>query len=440
MTKTILSILDELAATTKGTVKQEILQREKSNDLLQQVFKMALDPMISFWIKKIPEYTPQKTGYPLDMGIGDLKLLSSRAVTGNAAIVHLKETLEDMKADDAEVLARIIKRDLRCGVAIGLVNKVWGEDFIKEFPVMKASALDEKALARIKYPSYSQLKVDGLRCTAIKTGDSVTLYSAAGNEIELGNIGLVDELWEIMQDNFVLDGELVVVDSAGKVLPRKTGNGIINKAVRGTISEEEASRVRFMVFDCINRSKFETGTGDKTEYSVRYADLLALVVPTTKYVKVVLTKIVHSEAEAYDHFRELYRMGEEGTILKDMRSTWENKRSKLQIKFKGIISCDLRVVAVEEGTGKNKGKVGALVCETSDGLLRTNVGTGLNDNDRAQPFDYYVDKIVEVEYNELIQSKVAGALHALFLPRFVVVRTDKLHADSLAEIQKKAAA
>lgn len=438
---TILSILDQLAATTKGTEKLAILEANKDNATLKHVFALALDPMINYWIKKIPAYNKTKrlTPEPLTSAFISLSKLTNRQVTGNAAAALLVQTLESISIDDAVVIERIIGKDLRCGVAAATANKVWGNDFIKEFPVMKASPLDDKALARIKFPAISQLKVDGLRCTAVLDGGVVTLYSAAGNVIDLGNVPLMDTLARCMTPDFVVDGELVVVDANGKVLPRKTGNGIINKAVRGTISKEEADRVRFMVFDDIEKQFFAEGVEDPAPYSRRFENLKMQFLHTDKHVQIVPGKIVNSIEEAYAHFRELYNQGEEGTILKDMRSIWENKRSKLQVKFKGVVSADLRVKACEEGTGKNKGKIGALVCETDDMLLEVNVGTGLSDDDRSKPFDYYVGKIVEVEYNELIISKAKGAKHCLFLPRFVCVRNDKRHADTLDIIQAKGA-
>lgn len=438
---TILSILDQVAATTKGSEKLAILEKNKANPTLKAVVYLALNPMINFYQKKIPDYSAGVNPRILTLAqaLDLLADLSNRVVTGNAAIRQFKNILESVSKDDATVIERVVTKDLRCGVAIATANKVWGDGFIKEFPVMKASPLDEKTIARINYPAISQLKVDGLRCTAVMDGDDVTLFSSAGNPIELGDVPLMATLLSCMTSDFVIDGELVVVDEKGKILPRKTGNGIINKAVRGTITKEEADRVRFIVFDAINKKSFFAGTEDTTIYSHRLAMLNSHFKAADKHAQVVAGKVVNSEAEAYAHFRELYNKGEEGTILKDMRSIWENKRSKLQVKFKGIISTDLRVKACEEGTGKNKGKIGALVCETDDGLLEVKVGTGLSDDDRSKPFDFYVGKIVEVEYNELIISKVKGAKHCLFLPRFVCVRDDKLHADTLDIIQNKGA-
>jgi ATP-dependent DNA ligase len=123
--------------------------------------------------------------------------------------------------------------------------------------------------------------------------------------------------------------------------------------------------------------------------------------------------------------------GQEGIILKDAKSIWENKRSKGQIKFKGELETDLRVVDIQLGTGKYEGMLGAIVCESSDGIVKVNVGSGFNDEQR-KTLDY-IGKIVAVKYNARIKNKQGE--ESLFLPVFVEVREDKNDADSSGEIK-----
>ena len=132
----------------------------------------------------------------------------------------------------------------------------------------------------------------------------------------------------------------------------------------------------------------------------------------------------------------MFAEGQEGTLVKDFASIWEGKRRKDHIKLKGLIDCDLRVIGWEAGTGKNEGKIGALVVSSEDGLVVTRVGTGLKDADRAKDPSYYMNKIVRVTYNERIKNKAEGSVWALFLPRFgdEFVRLDKDAADTKALI------
>jgi ATP-dependent DNA ligase len=104
------------------------------------------------------------------------------------------------------------------------------------------------------------------------------------------------------------------------------------------------------------------------------------------------------------------------------------------VKMKAIETADLLCVGWEKGSGKNANKIGNLILETSDGLLRTGCGTGLSDEMREMNPTHYVGKVIEVQYNEVITSK-SKDLASLFLPVFVQVRHDKNVANKLSELK-----
>ena len=143
----------------------------------------------------------------------------------------------------------------------------------------------------------------------------------------------------------------------------------------------------------------------------------------------VTSTIVETLEEAQEIFQGYLAEGFEGIILKDGAGVWEDKRSKTQIKFKGELECDLKIVAVEEGKGKAVGMLGAIICESADGIVKVNVGSGFNDAQRKQYWkENLVDKIVAVKYNARIKNKQGE--ESLFLPVFVEIRDDKDVADS----------
>lgn len=429
----VMQILDSLAAVSGRNDKLAILKQNANNDVLKKFFYLALDPLVTFGIKKIPAFARNETpALSLNYVMDELGKFSSRQLTGNAAIDHLAKLLSSMDTVDAEVIFRIIDKDPRCGVAEATVNAVWN-NLIFDFPVMKAVPHDEKTIQNISFPAYSQLKLDGARAQIVIDNGTVTVFSSSGREIETH--GQFD-WFATLTDNVVFDGELLVTEATGKYMERKKGNGIVNRAVKGTIPVAQAKQLHFVAFDLISLPDWKLGIWCKS-YDYRFGALVRHSQNFMHNASVVTTKEVNSEREAMIHFKKLYKDGNEGTILKNKNSIWENKRSKYQLKMKGILTCDLRVVRVEEGTGKNKGKIGALVCQSSDGELEVNVGTGLTDQDRAEKFDFFIDKIVEVQYNERIVNKTEGAKWSLFLPRFVQVRIDKTVADSLELISIK---
>jgi hypothetical protein len=149
----------------------------------------------------------------------------------------------------------------------------------------------------------------------------------------------------------------------------------------------------------------------------------------------VWTKEVNNQYEAQTIFEKFLAEGQEGTILKSKTNIWEDKRSKEQIKFKGELECDLVVVDWEEGTGKNVGRLGALVCESSDGLIQVNVGSGYSDEQRKEfTKQAVIGKILTVKYNARIKDRGDG-VERLFLPTFIEMREDKDVADSSKKIK-----
>jgi len=441
---TVYDILDQLASDNSRLAKEAILTNTKNNADLKEAFRIALDPLISYYIRKIPAYTKQAKGkQSLTWAMQELlNEFATRNVTGNAAIEHLTFVLESVNEKDASVIERIIKQDLRCGVSEATANKIWPK-LISTYPVMLASGFDQKLVDKIKFPAYCQLKLDGMRFNAIVRNGTVEYRSRNGKELNIPSKLFSDALLKLASyygANYVFDGELLVVDSAGKPLDRKTGNGILSKGVKGTMSDKEASMVRVTLWDAIPFTGFQAGVY-KTPYNERFMklmqniDFLKGVSAIGHLVDIVWTKEINTQLEAQTIFEKFLADGQEGTILKSKTNIWEDKRSKEQIKFKGELECDLVVVGWEEGTGKNVGRLGALVCESSDGLIQVNVGSGYSDEQRKEFTKQAVlGKVVTVKYNARIKDRGDG-VERLFLPTFIEMREDKDVADSSKKIK-----
>lgn len=456
---TILKILEEIGSGTKRSHKLAVIERHKGNDLFLRVIKLALDPYVNFYIKKIPEYTfrflegEHDAHKTLDWALDELFKLSSRELTGNAGIEHLSSILSELSTNDATVVKRIIGKDLRCGMADGIVNAVI-EGFIPTYPCLLARPYDDKNIKNIKFPAYSQLKADGLRANALVRDGKITLCGRSGRDIDL--LGELDNdiltLTEKYGTNMFFDGEFVVVDSKEKIVDRKTGNGIINKAIKGTISQEEAELVRFQVWDAFPLDEFFS-LKSKKYYNQRFEELIekmSQVAGTPDVtartlrgdsfrIKVIPHKIVNSLEEAVAHFELLLGQGFEGTILKNYQAHWEDSRSKHLVKMKAEKDCDLEIIGWNPGTGKFEGMVGSLQMASSDRLVEVNI-SGFPDDLRkwiTDNIDALIGKIATVLYNERITSKDKNRANvdSLFLPRFVEFRNDKTVANFSKEIK-----
>ena len=426
---------ESLAANGSRNFKIDQLTKHRDNEVLREAVRLALDPFTQFYIRKIPVYTPNDLSMEpisLKFAMDSLFDLSNRVVTGHAAIAHLKATLEALSPDDAKVIERIIQKDLKCGVAISTANAVWA-GLLNDYPVMLCSQFEEKLVNKVQFPALVQLKMDGMRFNAIVRSGSVEFRSRNGKEIKL--LGNLEEEFAKMAGDIdcVFDGELLVKQD-GKILDRQTGNGILNQANKGTISAAESAKVHATVWDVIPYMYFVDG-----ECPVPYGkrmETLNVLCDTHKPTKIEMVDNweVDNYEEAKTLFEGLLAQGQEGIILKDKRGIWENKRAKHQIKFKGELECDLKIVAVEEGQGKAVGMLGAIVCESADGVVKVNVGSGFNDAQRKQYWnENLVDRIVAIKYNMRIKNK-AGE-ESLFLPIFIELRDDKDVADTSKDIK-----
>jgi ATP-dependent DNA ligase len=78
--------------------------------------------------------------------------------------------------------------------------------------------------------------------------------------------------------------------------------------------------------------------------------------------------------------------GYEGVMIKDVDAPYECKRTHAWLKAKPFIEVTLEVIEVEEGTGRNQGRLGALVCRGQDDGkdICVNVGSGFTDDNRTQ--------------------------------------------------------
>lgn len=429
-------LLMALAADDGRNYKIDLLMKHKDDKVLREIVRLALDPMTQFYQRKIPTYvTEDEPWHTIESALPKLAKLYNREVTGNAAIEYLRLLLTEVSAADAYVLERIIQKDLKCGVSVSTANKVW-PGLVMDYPCMLCSQFEQKLVDKIKFPAYVQMKMDGMRFNAIVRNGGVEFRSRNGKELHL--LGELEQEFLALANGVdcVFDGELMVMfDGDIQFADRQTGNGILNKANKGTISLKEAKMVHASLWDVIPYNDFVKGVCN-VPYETRWSTVERLVSQQPskgKRIWPVWHKEVSTIDEANTIFQELLADGYEGIILKDRNGKWEDKRTKSQIKFKGELECDLRVVGITMGTGKYEGMMGSLECESADGVVKVSVGSGFNDEHRQTMGLNVLDRIIAVKYNARITNKQGE--QSLFLPIFVELREDKDIADTSNDIK-----
>lgn len=466
--KEIYEIIQELRQDNSSNYKIKVLEKHKGNYNLKRYLQYCYNQRWNYWITKLPEDDFTATKYSIDFLTPDVfygvfDKLRNRELTGHSAIEFLAKGLNSYFKEGRELFELVIARDIKAGVSIKTINKVF-PDLLPEVPYMRCSTLVKGDMDKIFRKGYAicQLKSDGIFSYIIKQNDKVSLLTRAGTEWDS------EELTVSMQNlpnDIVLVGEALIKDG-DKVLDRKTGNGLINSFIkRYTTSDssiekiEQASEkaktklklklaenmdewnytdqnLHFSLWDILTVEEFEKGFSANT-YQKRFTELSYLLPKCVIGDKLSIIPSVNVETieEAMECANVYMQQGLEGAILKSPYLLFENKTSRLQVKIKAELDCDLLCIGVEEGTGKYMGMIGSLICESSCGKLKVNVGTGLNEKDRAKNPDEYIGKILTVKYNEKIKRKDSVDIWSLFLPVYIETRIDKNEANSLEEIE-----
>lgn len=379
-----------------------------------------------------------------------LDKLRNRELTGNLARDAVRDFIRTSGYYGVRILKLILKRDLDCGVNVKLINKannrVYGRDLIPTFNIAKASPFTSGDLDFVNKKYIAELKMNGVR-TIVEyvNSDEINIYSSNGNKVPDNMLidtkkRLVD-LFGDKVSNVVFDCELISLNSS-----RKSISGIFNKALKGTLSNQEEidSNLQFVCFDSLGVDLFRATMKDKSIYRnpeldvrLKWRNLYLFNSNIDSVMREVNSFQVNSEEEVMELFSKVYKEGEEGLIVKDLSSKYSFKRDKSWIKLKGINECDLRVVSFIKGEGKRSAYFGSIVFESEDKNIRVNVGGGFSDSDLEEIMrngtDYYIGKVATIRFNEIINSKEDG-VYSLFLPRFVEFRNDKDEADSLEKV------
>ena len=188
------------------------------------------------------------------------------------------------------------------------------------------------------------------------------------------------------------------------------------------------------LFDIISLREFKAGKGTVTQRERTNAlkiwhDPLKEFMPNVTVVGQELVDLDSSVGQA--RFKMINTQavagGYEGIMIKDPDAVYECKRSVAWLKLKPFIEVSLTVVALEEGTGKNAGKLGALVCEGNDDgkFIRVNVGSGLTDSLREDIWQdqmAVVGQVVEIRADAATRNQDSEDVFSLRFPRFLRFR------------------
>ncbi len=458
------NIVDKLLQVKKESsklAKVELLKEFLEDENFRIVVELALDETMHYNISKLPNVTLRESkGFQTDFDnlVDYLSFLSSK----QGATKIEKEWLAEFAFDSdwEHIIKCIITKDLKCGAGAKLINQAV-PDTLSIFPYMRCSTSSKSGT--LEYPAFFQTKEDGLFANVVYNKNKVSFLSRNGNEFIFPEDSLTNDIkWYYPEDtetNVYMGEFRIRID--GKWLPRKTSNGIINKALKKnqTMAIKESKKVHFICWDVVPVKEFWKGECN-TPYKERFEKLSFLDHLGETRNHLSSTIVINDFAEGQEHAMKLIEEGEEGGIVKNFKATWKNTTSTEQIKLKagdlGIENereCELDVVSWYYGKigTKYENCLGGLICVSSDDQLETKIGGGFSDEDRGflgwngtSPIaienfegwveERYLNRIITTRFNEVIKAKTSKK-HSLFSARYVEVRSDKNQADDLQYIK-----
>ena len=427
------NIIKELESDNSRLFKEGVIMKEIANDNVNFFTgcRLALDPMITFGVKQVPQSKKDGPGLSFAEFVGLASQLRDRELTGHDARDAIEETMNEATVDEwNHWYRRILIKDLKCGVSEKTINNVIKKTKrsdlkIPTFNCMLAhdSANHEKKMVGKKFLDY---KLDGVRVVTIILNGVVTMYSRNGKQfINFGHIEkeLEDLLGkESHEGGIVLDGEMV--SSSFQALMKQVHRK----------DNVEATDAQYALFDILPLDEFQKGVST-LGCRARHKQLLETI-PESSDNMFVVEKIECDldTAEGQKVFSDYNKMaidkGFEGIMIKDVDALYECKRSHFMLKAKPFIEVSLEIVDTEEGTGRNVGKLGALICEGKDDgkFIRVNVGSGLSDEQRESFWavkDALIGEIAEVRADAITQNQDSEE-YSLRFPRFKTFRGFKI--------------
>jgi DNA ligase-1 len=388
---------------------------------------LAYNPFYVYNVRQVAEtegLTGQPNPWPTFWGL--CEDLRTRGVTGHAARDRIEQVSELFDSEQWNGMCRrVLIKDLRCGISEKTLNKVLGKTSwkIPTFTCQLAQDSTDRP-AKMKGIKRLEVKLDGVRVLAVVQGASVTLYSRNGKVFEnfphvAEAIAANRKLIGAYGGRYVLDGEIVGASF----------QQLMRQAQRKT--DAETTDMVYHVFDIIPLDSFQEG-----HYNAQQCKRLDILEASrSRFDATDCLRLMDGinvdldTAEGHDvmnrYAQDAVANGFEGIMIKDLSAPYECKRSSFWMKWKPTITVDLNIVGFEEGTGRNLGRLGAIICEGVDDDRRicVNVGSGFSDTLRDE---YWTSRsellgdVVEVEADAVTQNQDGS--YSLRFPRFVRFR------------------
>lgn len=447
--KDVALLLEKVSNTSSTKAKQQLLEngdKQEYSVTLRGVLYYCYNPFLMFGLsEKILNNTIPKTmTYAIANEHEVFDVLDTLAQSNiNDELRTLAKRLL-MSIEDEQVrnmVQGIMVKDLKLGVNVTTLNKVFGKDFIPTFEVQLAESYAKQKEGSLKNKEvWITTKLDGFRIVYDPIKDE--FYTRKGQLYE-GLDHLKDSCYKLslrlmetagLSELVMLDGELLHQPVEG--LNSQELYALTSSTARKKGYHKDKEKLEFNVFDFIPVSEFQSGK-TTMKYKAR-RNHMDKVFNLWKYVGIVPVCALHSgkfdEEVLMNLLKQVELEGGEGLMI-NLDATYKTKRTKDLLKVKTFKDADVLVLDVVEGTGKNEGSLGAVLVQfLYDGKPMTcEVGSGWYDSERSFYWrnpDKLIGKIIEIRFFEVTQNQKDKTQYSLRFPTFAHrIREDKDEKD-----------
>lgn len=343
-----------------------------------------------------------------------LDLLSNIKSAKDAHISIVKQFIES--TENSDFLKCVLFKDLRLNMNTKKFQKVW-TDFLVEPQVQLAQTIDNRP--EFINPYYSR-KFDGKRMY-IKDGKP---YSRTNKICSIAPISHILKQIDTLEigKKWILDGECLYFEK-GKENFQK-GISLCQRDSR----LHDCENICYVIFDIIPKELFlskEPSSNFSEEYKIML-DKLVVDNKETPCYSLLATKLdnvyIARQDNTKDKLAELcMQNGWEGLMMRDGDSPYEYKRTNKLLKIKQMQDLEVKLIDMEEGTGKHNGKLGAFIADYKGYLLK--IGSGFTDHQREVYWNNkqkYIGNMVKVQYFEKTTNQ--NGEESLRFPVFICFR------------------
>lgn len=404
----VIRLFNQIKETSSTNDKVKVIKSNGANELFKQCLVFLLDNMVITGISnaKINKNVCSSTK-PLNTFLDVIDYLSNNKTGKDEDIAQIQSFINNQPTEHQEFYKQMITKSLKLGCDAKLVNKAI-PNLIPTFDLMLGTPIDKCKLNGDEFISLSH-KLNGTRCAFVNG----KLMTRQGKEY-VGLDHIINEISELNLSDYFIDGELIYKNEEGlsdsEAFQKGTGIAMSKDA--------DKSCLKLVIFEIFEPSNSNINYSTRSKNLIKFNEQFS----NAKHIE-FLTPLY----QGYDHSKiwKWLDYAEENDwegIMINLDTPYEFKRTKNLIKVKKFHTCDIPCVGVEEGSGRNKGRLGALICKYKDNLV--NVGSGFSDEQREYFWDNQeevIGRIVEVKYKETTKDKKTG-LESLQFPVFVILR------------------